>query len=201
MNKYLSLIVVALVLILQSCNNKKASQEQGAEQVTPVTTKDLTPLEQGEAIAMQAQGELAKNLLQALNSQGPEYALAFCNERAITLTDSMGSVLSTNIKRVSDKPRNKENLAGPAAMGYIEASKLIMEDGMSPKPFLYDDGTKKQGFYPILANKMCMQCHGQPNSQILSGTLAKLETLYPDDMATGYSEGDLRGIWIVDLKE
>ena len=44
-----------------------------------------------------------------------------------------------------------------------------------------------------------MQCHGNPDSQIKDATLAKINQLYPADEATGYSEGELRGIWVVEM--
>jgi len=46
---------------------------------------------------------------------------------------------------------------------------------------------------------MCMQCHGSENEQIDNNTLAKINELYPDDKATGYGVGELRGIWVVEM--
>ena len=46
-------------------------------------------------------------------------------------------------------------------------------------------------------NPPCLQCHGTPNQDIAPETLAAIQKLYPDDKATGFKLGDLRGLWRV----
>jgi hypothetical protein len=46
---------------------------------------------------------------------------------------------------------------------------------------------------------MCLQCHGDPANDISPETLNKIQTLYPDDAATGYKTNELRGIWVVEM--
>jgi Protein of unknown function (DUF3365) len=55
------------------------------------------------------------------------------------------------------------------------------------------------GYYPILTNAMCLQCHGKPNVDISITTLDKIHALYPDDRATGYVVNELRGLWVVEM--
>lgn len=45
---------------------------------------------------------------------------------------------------------------------------------------------------PVVAGKMCLNCHGQPD-EIMPRVRAILQRHYPDDKATGYHEGDVRG--------
>ncbi len=52
-----------------------------------------------------------------------------------------------------------------------------------------------------MTNQMCMQCHGETNTEVLTNTLSKINTLYPDDKAMGYKVGELRGIWVVELNK
>ena len=42
--------------------------------------------------------------------------------------------------------------------------------------------------------KLCLGCHGK---SIAPEVKAKLAELYPEDKATGFSEGDLRGAFVV----
>ena len=56
---------------------------------------------------------------------------------------------------------------------------------------------KAKFYYPIKTNSMCLQCHGKPNSNIKSNTLNKIKNLYPNDLATGYNENEIRGIWSI----
>ena len=47
----------------------------------------------------------------------------------------------------------------------------------------------------------CLKCHGNPDTQITEGTLAKIKELYPNDMATGYKLKDFRGAWKITFKK
>jgi len=44
----------------------------------------------------------------------------------------------------------------------------------------------------FIAAPVCLQCHGEP-AKLAPGVAEALKELYPDDQATGYSLGDLRG--------
>jgi hypothetical protein len=43
---------------------------------------------------------------------------------------------------------------------------------------------------------MCLQCHGK-SEQIKPEVRAKTLQLYPKDLAIGYSENEVRGIWSI----
>lgn len=160
---------------------------------------DTVPMEVGKNIAMQTKGVLGKNLLEAINSKGTENAISFCSTKAIPLTDSMSLYLNALIKRVSDKNRNPQNKANTTELAYIEASKSAISQGKTPKPELTEIGDKLVGYYPIMTDKMCLQCHGQVKTEVLPNTLSRLRKLYPNDLALGYKINELRGIWVVEM--
>lgn len=160
----------------------------------------ISPLEKGLQLAMATKAVLGKNLLGAINSKGTEHALAFCNQRAYPLTDSMAVELDAPIKRVSDKARNPKNQANDSELAYIQQAHELIEKGEKVKPMLAQENGKTLGYYPIMTNKMCMQCHGQ-EEQIKPATLAKIKRLYPEDKAVNYSVNKLRGIWVIELDE
>lgn len=173
-----------------------------AERKKYLATADtsLTPLEKGQKLAMQTKGVLGKNLLNAINVKGTEGALEFCATRAIPLTDSMAVALKASIKRVSDKNRNPANAANETEAAYIAEAKALLKKGEKPKPRLQEIGGKQVGYYPIMTDKMCLQCHGQPNQEILPRTLERIAKRYPTDKATGYSVDEVRGIWVVEMQ-
>ncbi len=158
----------------------------------------LSPMQEGKALVMKTKSVLGKNLLGAIKSKGAEGALVFCSEKAVVLTDSMSVKLNAKIKRVSDKNRNPNNKATGSALEYILATKQILKDGGKPKPKLITVDGKQIKYYPIMTNKMCMQCHGKPKADIKPKTQRKIDLLYPNDKAFGYTENELRGIWIVE---
>ena len=50
--------------------------------------------------------------------------------------------------------------------------------------------------FPIRLDVKCLMCHGQPDD-ILDEVKPELAKRYPDDAATGFKPGDLRGwFWV-----
>ena len=140
--------------------------------------------------------------MQAINKGGTEYAVDFCSTKAIELTDSVGRSLNAKVKRVSDNNRNPKNSANWDELNYMQAAKRDLENGKTPDPGFLDVGNNRiVHYYPIVTNQLCMQCHGQPKSDISSTTLTKINTLYPNDRATGYKLNELRGIWVVEMNK
>jgi mono/diheme cytochrome c family protein len=160
---------------------------------------DSTLLSKGQNIAQVSQQILGKNLMAALSKGGAEYAMEFCNTKALFLTDSLSHLQNTNIKRVSDKNRNPSNYASNGELAYINLLKSNFKSGISPKPKITKIGDKNIGYYPIVTNAMCMQCHGNISGEITSETLLKIRKLYPNDQAVNYKPNDIRGLWVVEL--
>lgn len=172
--------------------------EKEKSRYSSITTQ-LSPIETGQGIAMNAKGVLGKNLLEAINAKGTEHALSFCSTRAIALTDSVALSLNAQIKRVSDKNRNPDNQANETELAYINNTKLALSKGEKPKPQMSEVGNKQIGYYPIITNQMCLQCHGKPKTDVSPATLSKIKSLYPNDKATGYALDELRGIWVIEM--
>jgi cytochrome c553 len=158
-----------------------------------------SPLEKGKAIALKTKAALGKNLMQAINERGTAGAVEFCNLKALPITDSLAQLQNANIKRVSDKNRNPLNAANAEELTYILKNKERLQVGENAKPQIKEVDGKWVGYYPILTNAMCLQCHGKVGDQITPNTLAKLQEKYPKDQATGYNENELRGIWVVEF--
>lgn len=162
---------------------------------------DTNYLKKGHELALQTKAILGKNLKAALMKGGSEYALEFCNTRAIHLTDSMASELNAKIKRVSDQNRNPDNTANEMELAYINSAKQLIAKGKQVKGQIQEIDGKLIGYYPIMTNEMCIQCHGRKDSDINEATLAQLNALYPNDKATGYTADQLRGIWVVEMEK
>lgn len=150
--------------------------------------------EKALSFALETKELLGKNLQEKIKEGGPQNALDFCNINAIALTKSISEKHKTNIKRVSDQPRNQLNTANEKEKKYINLFKERITKGEELKPELVDN----QLYVPIVTNAMCLQCHGkiENNNPQLA---AKIKELYPEDRATGYSENQVRGIFVVDL--
>ena len=135
---------------------------------------------QGKKYALATKAVLGKNLLSAINTKGAAGAVDFCNTRAIPLTDSMQQIQNVSIKRVSDNNRNPNNIADANELAYMLNSKEALKNGETIHGKIAERNGKMVGYYPILTDQMCLQCHGEPEKDIQAETLNNINTLYPD---------------------
>lgn len=189
-----------IFLLLASCGSKNQEKEnhstkQEATKPSDNDTDFKQQAERGKSYAMGTGKVLIKNLIQALEKKGTVKALAFCNEQAYPLTDSMAVKFKATIKRVSDKPRNQKNTANEKERHIIDKYKKALGEKQNLKPVLEESGGKMQFYAPIVTNAMCLQCHGTPTTQIKPDVMSKIATLYPQDQAKGYKANQVRGIW------
>ena len=164
--------------------------------ITSDSPKDF--MELGRDIAMQSKAELGKNLMNAIKTQGTEGAVTYCNTRAIPLTEEMSSKFGMTLKRVSDKPRNQQNIANAEELKYINVFKNQIEKKEKLTPIIKDTDLGQVGYYPIETNAMCLQCHGESGKDIKPEVSQKIANLYPKDRAIGYGENQIRGMWVVE---
>ena len=191
----IAITVIALLAIFGCRNNSSKTSETLSEEEIASYQKT------GSHLATSTQKVLASNLINAIENGGPVNALAFCNIEALPLTDSMAVELETHIKHVSDRPRNSQNQANKDELAYIKKTKNQLREGQEVQPSIQSKNGSVTGYYPIITNQLCMQCHGSEGSQIDQTTLTKIKELYPEDKATGYSVGELRGIWVVEMEK
>lgn len=177
----------------------KEHEEQQKSDAKPYKEGDFS--EMGLHFAMTTKGQLGKNLMGTIKKEGTLKALEFCNLRAYPLTDSMAVLHQASIKRVSDKARNQNNAANQDELKHIETFKNMLAKGEEMKPILEESDHVVSFYYPILTNKMCMQCHGDKKNDLKAEVLASIEKLYPEDKATGYLPNQIRGIWAIKMKK
>ncbi|WP_338377879.1 DUF3365 domain-containing protein [uncultured Flavobacterium sp.] len=161
-----------------------------------VAEKQKSYEEIGLEYALSTKKLLGQNLMGTIQKKGTLEALAFCNIQAMPLTDSMSVKHNTTIKRVSDKNRNPNNKANAEELVYIAQFKKEIAANKEAKPVVVDKGDKVKWYYPIPTNTMCLQCHGKPEN-IKPEVRAKTLKLYPNDLAIGYTENEVRGIWSI----
>ncbi|MFN1834183.1 DUF3365 domain-containing protein [Balneola sp. MJW-20] len=156
-------------------------------------------LQEGQEFVNKAQSALAGELIKAIKESGTSGAISFCNTNATQLTDSIAAELNVFIKRVTDRTRNELNQAEPVEMAYIIQSKNNIREGRTINPVVFINGDKWRGYYPIITNELCLQCHGSEDNDIDPVTLKEIKKNYPNDKATGYKISELRGLWVIDF--
>jgi len=163
-----------------------------------VAEKPKTYEEIGLEYALGTKAVLGNNLMGAIQSKGTMHALEFCNIQAIPITDSMATHYQATIKRVSDKNRNPNNQANAEELKYIAQFKADAVAKRESKPVVIEKGNQVQFYYPIPTNTMCLQCHG---TQIKPDVQSQILKLYPNDLALGYTENEVRGIWSITFEK
>lgn len=195
MKKNLYSIAAALfvVLFFASCNPKQQPDNAAKIEVDTMSFK-----QQGDSISTIMQRVLLSNVMQATKAGGPAYAVTFCNERAMPLTDSLSEKYNCQIQRISDKYRNPSNKPNK----YDEDVLMKLGSSNSGEPLLVAENGKVVYYKPIrIAIPSCLNCHGIENKDIAPKTLEAIVQKYPRDLAIGYKEGDFRGMWKITFQE
>jgi hypothetical protein len=195
MIKYI-LVSTAVVSILFSCNPDAPTES--TDQQSEIDS--MYYLDKGQEITQSTFDTLSKTLQSAIAERGIEGAIEFCKVEALPITFSTVSQDVWEIKRTSLKVRNPLN--EPTEFEREMLSKLHgkEEAGGELNNELLVRGDTVHFFRPIRLMPLCANCHGNKD-QMQANVLAKLNELYPNDQATGYAPGDLRGLWHVKFRK
>jgi hypothetical protein len=138
--------------------------------------------------------DLMSALMKAMLEGGPETAIDVCRLKAPSIAASAGSG-ETRVGRTSHRIRNPANAPEPWMAPLLEAY-LADPTDRDPRTVTLDSG--EVGYVePIHVKPICLNCHGEDEDLDTSVT-DQLRRLYPEDQATGFREGDFRGIfWVV----
>jgi hypothetical protein len=140
---------------------------------------------------------LSGRLTEVMEAEGPAAAIKVCSEEALPLVREVSERHGVEIRRVSDRPRNPANRADAADLAAME---IFRTGHASPQVETRTEDDVVIVRMPIrIPAPLCLQCHGDPAREVAESTLAALRERYPEDAATGYREGDLRGLWRVEI--
>jgi hypothetical protein len=162
----------------------------------PVLADDLLP--EARQVASAVPPKLLAVLTAEIAKSGPEGAIGVCRDQAPQMAKAASEQTGWSIRRVSLNNRNPKAVpdaweravledfdrraAAGEAPATLEKGEVVMEEGR--KSYRYMKAL------PTLA--LCLQCHGAQAS-LSAAVKEKLSALYPQDKATGYSVGQVRG--------
>ena len=152
-------------------------------------------LERARAAAKALTGDLAARLMQELQAGGPAGAVSVCAEVAPELARSH-STAGLTVRRVSSRARNPLDRPDAFEAERLARFEAAVAGGVRPEELsevVEQDGVRVLRLMrPIMAGTLCLSCHGDP-AAFDPAVKAVLAERYPNDAATGYREGDLRG--------
>ena len=216
MMKYIIIIAITASFILAACNsNTTKDKTQVKKEYTPIT---ITPdrithitmndsvsavfLARGRKIAGSAKVALKKELKKAIKEGGLEHAVEFCHTRALEITDSISLAEQVIIKRLAMKNRNSINEMTKDESNIYKGYVLNHISGINMKSMVsWDEVGQPVYFNPIITEASCLNCHGTIGKEVNPDIAAKIAELYPDDKATEFKLGDIRGMWSITFPE
>lgn len=182
MLKYL-FFITGIMILLGSCK-----QSENKKESTDWESK-------GDFLTIQTFDTLRNTLLKAIRERGLPGAVEFCNTAALGLTKTYAGT-GIQIKRTSDKIRNPVNTPDAMESDVIKAYLKQKKENKQLTAIVKQDSKGNHHYFkPIFIQAMCLNCHGEKETQIKPDTWSIIQKKYPDDAAFDYKEGDIRGIW------
>ena len=136
-----------------------------------------------------------KDLMAALKAglaEGPAAAIDACRIEAPAIA-ARHSGDGVRVGRSSHRLRNPANTAPDWVSPTLDA--WLGTDTREPA-VIELDGDRAGYIEPIIAKPLCLACHGDALAPAIA---ERIDALYPDDQATGFSAGDLRGVFWVEF--
>lgn len=155
-------------------------------------------LAQAREVASSVPPKLIAVLQEEIARGGPEGAIAVCRDKAPQMAREASERTGWNIRRVSLKNRNPKAVPDAWERAVLEEFDRRAAAGESAATLekgevVVLDGRPHYRYMKALATQpLCTNCHG-PHEQLSAAVKAKLATLYPQDRATGYVPGQIRG--------
>jgi len=186
------LLGLCLVMLALDCS--------GDQQANTTTQAEVAA---AKAAIKEFAGALQTELKTAMKAGGPIAAIGVCNTQAMPITAQASADHGMTLSRVSLKNRNPANAANDwqsAVLEDFEKKKLAGKDITRlawSETVKASDGQEFRFMKAIPTGEVCLKCHG---TQIAPEVSQVLANLYPEDRATGYKEGDIRGAFVATRK-
>jgi len=181
MNNVRFVFAAGLVLVLLACTSGTAQKQaaasaRGAELLSPFK-QDL------------------KQALVAGIQMGPVNAISVCKDQAPAIAESL-STEGVQMGRTSHRLRNPDNSASEWVDAVLQS---YLGENQDRAPRLVPLPNDRLGYVePIATQPLCLACHGK---SLAPDVAAHIAEAYPEDQATGFESGDLRGVYWVEYPE
>ncbi|ALK09258.1 Tll0287-like domain-containing protein [Blastochloris viridis] len=182
---YVIVALAAAAALVAASVRERAEARLALEAKAAALTKDFA-------------GTLLGALKGAVESSGTVGAVAFCGKEAPGIAADASNRSGWIMSRTSLKPRNPAaapdayeravmtdfaaRVAAGAPAATLKRAEIVEQNG--GRVFRY--------IQAIPTGELCLSCHG---SNLKPEVSAKIGELYPADQATGFKQGDMRGVF------
>lgn len=166
----------------------------------PAVADEAKLMDEARQVATALPPKLIARLQDEIAKSGADGAIPVCKDMAPQIARELSAQSGWKIKRVTLKPRNAQR-ATPDAWERAALEEFDQRAAAGENPaqlekgvVVEEGGTRTYRYVKALpVQPLCLSCHG-PADRIASSIRARLAEQYPDDRATGYSEGQIRGV-------
>jgi len=189
----IKMLFTSVLFTLPTLANAEISNAEISAAEVKVPSQDIA---QARTLVKAFSGDLKHALMTAMKSDGPIKALTVCHVEAGPIADKNSALSSWSIARTGMKVRNEKNAPDEwetTVLRQFEQRKAAGEDLKTMEyTEVIQDGEQTTYRYmkPIATGGLCLTCHG---AQVDNAVTTKVRTLYPNDQATGFTLGDIRG--------
>jgi len=178
--------VAALASALSGCS-------EGKEPAAP----DDAFVAEAEALTARFQSELQEALSNAMAETGPVSAISVCQATAPAIAQNLSLESGFSVGRIARRNRNPGgSISGDFEPLYAQLEATPTEDGV-PAAVHARLGDRQVYMRAIpMQEQPCAACHG---TNIAPEVKAAIDGAYPEDLATGFEPGELRGAFLVEM--
>ncbi len=161
--------------------------------VADISAQDQVLVNEAKSLIQTFAGQLKPKLKQSLTEGGPVHAIEVCSKEAPAIAAGISADSGWQVRRVSLKARNAASATPDDwERQVLEQFDQWQQQGKKPQQLVYFSRQDKQFRFmkAQVVAPLCLTCHG---TDINDEVAATLDQHYPEDVARGYSLGQVRG--------
>ena len=201
MKRFSLIVLLFITVIFGGCGgDKQEKPDSRLEQAKALQNEnDTLCREAADKLTVIFAGEVKDELTKALGQGGAVNAIEVCRVKAPKISQIF-SINGVKIRRVAERYRNLDNRATTRQLEILDGFK----DSLTAPKYVgewtsSDSGETYHYYKPIYTQPLCLNCHG--GLQTLSpGVIDAVRKYYPNDKATGFKVGELRGMFVVEIQ-
>ncbi len=193
-------VLVGASFVLSALSGPVTSQPTAGPEALALPDLQLR-LEASRTAVRNYSALLKARIAEAIKAGGLKGAVGSCNSLVPDLSAEVGDQTNVEIVRTALRLRNPDNAPDPWEMANLELFLKQLNAGGDHKTMeAYDVLTTKEGqrlfryMKPIMTSEACLGCHGTAIPQEVKLEIARN---YPEDKATGFNLGEMRGAFSV----
>ncbi|MEZ4301620.1 MAG: DUF3365 domain-containing protein [Polyangiaceae bacterium] len=180
-----------------ACSSPGSGSGSAPSPSASAVSKEDRALTTAKSAAQKLGSQLRTRLIDSMNNGGPANAIQVCTTEAQGIAAQVAKDTGARVGRSSLKLRNPKDAPPGWVQTWLVAQGDKKADATTGIEGIFDSPAGKVARFlkPIAIEPNCLSCHGSPD-QISAEVKTALAEKYPEDKATDYKPGDLRGaLW------